>query len=223
MKAKKSKWLKSVFIIVPILVMLCVFYITEVIYRHNIDQSYETLKTSREFEIQRLVKETDSFMDYTQEEELTDEQKYIVRFAISEINRGQGVHCVLLDTNYNVLEEYVDDIKEDMHLVHILKENKNLKEIIKDETDGDVKNNHFSLDIDGIPYDFYWQMIPTEHTEYYILLGTTKMDVKPNTAIETCRVFVSVINIVLAVSLYGNIYLSEHNITGEDRRKSKKK
>lgn len=223
MKTNK-KWLKSVFIVVPILVMLCVFYVTEVIYRHNIDQSYETLRTSREFEIQRLVKETDNFMDYTQEEELTDEQKYIVRFAISEINRGHGVHCVLLNTDYEVLEEYVNDIKEeDLHLVHILKENKNLKEIIKDETDGDLKNNHFSLDIDGVPYDFYWQMIPTEHTEYYILLGTTKADVRPNTAIETCRVFVSVINIVLAISLYGNIYLSEHNIFGEDRRKSKNK
>lgn len=203
----KGRLIKTVFIIIPILVMISIYFITETIYQNNLEQSYQTLKHQKESEVRRLVSEVDGYMDYMSKSNLEENEKYVVKFSVNQINKQKDVYCYLLDTNLDLKKEYNGILHEDEE--ELLKEiNKEvLTENIKDEL-----NNNFSLNIKGTEYDFYWQRIPTNYTEYYVLLATTKGSVTPNEAINTCKSFISILNIVLAISLYGNIYLSENNI-----------
>lgn len=203
----RSKLIRAIFIIIPILIMISVYFITETIYQNNLEQSYQTLKHQKESEVRRLASEVDGYMNYKSEINLEEDEKFVVKFSVSQINKQKDVYCYLLDTNLDLKKEYNDALHED--------EEELLKEINKDSLAESIKNNssnNFSLKIKETNYDFYWQKIPTEHTEYYVLLVTTKDSVIPNEAINICKSFISILNIVLAISLYGNIYLSENNI-----------
>lgn len=204
----KGRLIKTVFIIIPILVMISIYFITETIYQRNLDQSYETLKCQKESEVRRLVSEVDGYIDYTSKTNLEEEEKYVIRFSVDQMNKQKDIHCFLFDTDLNLKKEYNGILHEDDE-----KFLNNLnKEEIKNKIISNGNNGNFSLKINEEEYDFYWQAVPTEYTEYYVLLATTKSSIIPNKAINTCKSFISVLNIILAISLYGNIYLSENNI-----------
>lgn len=204
----KGRLIKTVFIIIPILVMISIYFITETIYQNNLEQSYQTLKHQKESEVRRLVSEVDGYIDYTSKTNLEEEEKYVIRFSVDQMNKQKDIHCFLFDTDLNLKKEYNGILHEDDE-----KFLNNLnKEEIKNKIISNGNNGNFSLKINEEEYDFYWQAVPTEYTEYYVLLATTKSSIIPNKAINTCKSFISVLNIILAISLYGNIYLSENNI-----------
>ena len=90
--------------------------------------------------------------------------------------------------------------------------NKGFKDIIFNDKTNELDDNYFQTTLEDVEYDFYWQKVPTKNSEYYVLLGTTKSSVIPNESIATCKMFVAVLDLILTVSLYGNIYLSQNNI-----------
>lgn len=216
MKVKNKKLLK-IFAIVPIILMILIFVVASYIFERNSIQSYEYMKSYKESEVNRLVTEVDAFLDYTNTSQLTEEQRYVIRFAIDEIDKEKGVYCYLLDTDYKLLAQYSDTMSDDdIRVLHELKQRKDLPDIIGKDTDGDETNNHFTVTIGNEHFDFYWHRIPTKNTEYYILLGTSDILVTPTRAIQICKIFIAVLNIVLTISIYGNICLISSR---EDKKK----
>lgn len=208
----KRGFIKTIFIIIPIIIMIGVYFITESIYQHNLEQSYELLRNSRESEVRRLVSEVDNYMEYVNEDQLKPEERFVVKFAVTEMNRNPGVYCYLLDTNLELLSKYVDELNDRDLLLYKELKNKGFKDIIFNDKTNELDDNYFQTTLEDVEYDFYWQRVPTKNSEYYVLLGTTKSSVIPNESIATCKMFVAVLDLILTVSLYGNIYLSQNNI-----------
>lgn len=206
-KFKSNKFLKTALVIVPLVIMVAIQLFSIHIFETNSEQTYQNLKAYKEDEVRRLVVEIDKFLMFTDKDKLEDEETYLIKTAINELNRGNGVYCYLLDTNYNLLEEYNNArTDEEITLLYQLKQVKALRTNMVENNNND---NHFSINVhDGKgTYDFYWQPIPTHNSEYYILLGISKSSITTSRALEICKVFISILNIVLVISLYGNIAL----------------
>ena len=53
--------------------------------------------------------------------------------------------------------------------------------------------------------ELYWQEIPTGDSEYYIILSVNLEEIQVNEAIDSCKVMIGLLTIILAISLYANI------------------
>lgn len=209
-KSKKSK-VRLFLIIIPLIIAIAITWFSAYLFEQNRIQTYEAAKLERENEVKNIVRAVDNLVGLTSDKILTDEQKQILKLNVQGINSQEGVHCYLMDTSLNFITEYSDDMTElDNSILYALKHKSTLKEEIEAKDDGDNTNNYFETSIEGKgDYEFYWQRVPTDNTEYYIVVGVSMDKTVTTEAVNIYKVFITSLDIILVLSIYANIYMYE--------------
>lgn len=210
----RDKLFNKILFIIPIMIMILIFLISSTLFNTNRIQTYERVKSLKESEVQVLVTQIDEVIEYSKSP-LNDNQRYMLKTAINKINSEKGVYCYLLNKNFEMESDFSKSQKrkfgeliiDELHN-HVWEFNKNkncgyIRETIKHE-------NHR----DNI--DLYWQEVPTGDSEYYIVLAVNLEEIQVNEAIDSCKIMIGLLNIILTFSLYANI------LNCKDKDKDKK-
>lgn len=196
-------------VIIPLIIMIVFFLISSHLFAQNKKETYQLLKQQKELAVDRVVYAADEAVGFMDVDHLTDEQKFIVKTAIGNINEQPEVHCYLLDNKFQLVSDYNDRsmTEEDTKLLYALSHYDNLNEIIKKEDNTKHDDNYFEIKTEDGNYEFYWRKIPTNNTEFYVLVGISESKVVVNKVVDTCKVFIACLNLLLTISLYGNIVM----------------
>lgn len=211
MSKSKSKKFKIFFIIIPLIISIAITWFSAYLFEQNRIQTYEAVQLERENEIKSIVRAVDNLVGLTSDKKLTDEQKEILKMNVVGINSQEGVHCYLMDKELNFISEYNDDMTElDNHVLYALRHCETLKDDIKALDNGDNSDNYFKINVeDHGEYEFYWQRVPTENTEFFIIVGVSLEKTITTEATHIYKIFITSLNIITVVSIYANIYLYE--------------
>ena len=95
-------------------------------------------------------------------------------------------------------------------MLYALSHYDDLDSIINREDNDKHDDNYFTLKTeDKETYEFYWRKIPTNNTEFYVLVGISEKKIAVNKSVDTCKAFIGILNFVLTLSLYGNIFIDK--------------
>lgn len=199
----KSKTFKRILLFVPILVMLLILWISSTLFETNRLQTYERIKTLKESEIQVLVTQIDEVLDYSKKP-LNDNQRHMLKSAINKINTEKGVYCYLLDKGFNMESEFSKTQKGKFGKL-IINELQNHKDEIIEGSNYGFINETVDHEDHKDNLELYWQEIPTGDSEYYIILAVNPEEIQVNEAIDSCKIMIGLLTIILTISLYANI------------------
>ena len=209
-KSKKRK-VKVFFIIIPLILALAITWFSAYLFEQNRIQTYEAFMVEKENEIKSIVRAVDNLVGLTSDRILTDEQKKILKLNVEGINSQEGVHCYLMDKELNFVSDYSDSMTElDNHILYDLKHHNTLREEIQAHDNADNSDNYFNVDVsDHGNYKFYWQRVPTDNTEFYIVVGVSMEKTVTNDAVNIYKIFIASLDVILVISMYANIYMYE--------------
>lgn len=207
-KSNKRK-AKIFFIIIPLIIAGGVNWISSYLFEQNRIQTYEALRQQKENEVKSIVRAVDNLVDLAADKEMTEEQKKILRLNIVGISSQEGVHCYLMDKELNFIPD-CDESKDslDSSILYALKHCSVLRDEIHSHDNDTTADNYFSIDIeDHGNYKFYWQKVPSSHTEYIIVVGVSMEKVHNTNAIDIYKGFICTLDLILVVSMVANIFM----------------
>lgn len=198
----KSKTFKKLLLFVPILVIVLILWVSSELFEINKIQTYQRVKSLKEAEVQVLVTQIDEVIEYSGKA-LNDNQRFMLKSAINKINTEKGVYCYLLDKNFNMESEFSKSQKRKFGELIISELQNHVSEIHSSENYGFINESVKHEDhIDDL--ELYWQEVPTGDSEYYIILAVNLEEIQVNEAIDTCKIMIGLLNIILTFSLYTN-------------------
>ncbi len=199
----KNKTFKRILLFVPILVMVLILWISSMLFETDRVQTYERVKSLKESEVQVLVTQIDEVLNYSNKP-LNDNQRHMLKSAINKINTEKGVYCYLLDKEFNMESEFSKTQKRKFGEL-IINELQNHKYEITDGNNYGIIKETVKHEDHMDDLELYWQEIPTGDSEYYIILSVNLEEIQVNEAIDSCKVMIGLLTIILVISLYANI------------------
>lgn len=198
----KSKTFKRILLFVPILIIVLILWVSSELFETNRLQTYQRVKSLKETEIQVLVTQIDEVIEYSGKS-LNDNQRFMLKAAINKINTEKGIYCYLLDKNFNMESEFSKTQKRKFGELIISELQNHKKEINSAENFGFINESVKHEDhTDNL--ELYWQEVPTGDSEYYIILAVNLEEIQVNEAIDSCKIMIGLLNIILTISLYAN-------------------
>lgn len=210
-----SNTFKKILLLVPIIVMILILLVSSWLFEENRVQTYKRVKSLKETEVQVLVTQIDEVLDFSRKP-LNENQRCMLESAVNKINEEKGVYCYLLDKNLGMVSEFSKSQKRKFGEL-IINELRNYHEQI-------ISENNFGFINENIPHEdhvdnleIYWQEVPTGDSEYYIIMAVNLEEVQVNEAIDSCKIMIGILNIILAFSLYGNVFSLHHKDDKDDK------
>lgn len=201
----KSNTFKKIFLLIPIIIMILILLASSSLFEKNRFQTYQRIKSLKETEVNVLVTQIDEVLEFSQKS-LNDNQRYMLESAVNKINEEKGVYCYLLDKDFNMVSEFSKTQKRKFGelIVHELQNNH--KQISNAESFGFI-NEIVQHEDHEDNLELYWREVPTGDSEYYIIMAVNLEEVQVNEAIDSCKIMIGILNIILTFSLYGNIFI----------------
>lgn len=205
-----KKFLKVFLKFFPILLVGIILLISSYIFSLNRHQTYERVRDIKESQVQIIANQVDlgTKLDpnYTHDE---DNIK-LIKKSVGSINEQAGVYCYLFDKDCNLISGFSKTQKHvtGESLIKSLKEN-NIEILLIEEYHGYITAN---TDI-GEKFTIYWQGLPSgnrDACDFFIILAVSKNEVQENEAINSCKIMIGILSIVLGVSLYANLYMKPY-------------
>lgn len=210
-----SNTFKKILLLVPIIVMILILLVSSWLFEENRVQTYKRVKSLKETEVQVLVTQIDEVLDFSRKP-LNENQRCMLESAVNKINEEKGVYCYLLDKNLGMVSEFSKSQKRKFGEL-IVNELRNYHEQI-------ISENNFGFINENIPHEdhvdnleVYWQEVPTGDSEYYIIMAVNLEEVQVNEAIDSCKIMIGILNIILTFSLYGNVFSLHHKDDKDDK------
>lgn len=205
-----KKFLKVFLKFFPILLVGIILLVSSYIFSLNRKQTYERVRSIKESQVQIIANQVDlgTKLDpnYTHEE---DNIK-LIKKSVESINEQAGVYCYLFDKDCNLISGFSKTQKHvtGESLIKSLKEN-NIEILLTEEYHGYIIAN---TDI-GEKFTIYWQGLPSGNRgacDFFIILAVSENEVQENEAINSCKIMIGILSIVLGVSLYANLYMKPY-------------
>lgn len=86
-----KKWV----LVIPLIIMVFVFILTNMLFERDKQQTYERVKNLKETQVQVLTAQIDHVVSLYNEEELSEQEVDIMTTAVGELNKMEGVYCYL--------------------------------------------------------------------------------------------------------------------------------
>lgn len=203
---KGNKVFKKLLLVIPIIVLIAVYVISSYLFNKDRKQTYERVKGLRENQVQVLAQEM-TIATSIAGETLEESEVAMLSKAVSEINKQVGVYCYLYDDECNRISGHTggEDARINWKEIITNLESNNYKILTNEADHGYVKTTIST----GEEFTIYWQGVPTgddrDNCQYFIILGVSELEIQPNEAIETCKIFIGLLTIILCISLFCNI------------------
>lgn len=208
MKERKRLTLHNLIVFIPIVIIIVIIIISQCIFESDHNQTYERIKEQKLIQTQMLARQIDEVLDFSGTKEMEQDHIMMIKSAIEDMNVKDGVFTYLVDENFNLISnrdsKYYKNRTSD-EILAALHGNKDFQEDIKTNDDPE----YIKVNIDGDEFDFYWEKIPSgkEDVQYYVICGISKNMISSNAAMVTCKCFIGLLNTLLMIIMYRNIYL----------------
>lgn len=205
-----KKFLKVFLKFFPILLVGIILLVSSYIFSLNRKQTYERVRSIKESQVQIIANQVDlgTKLDpnYTHEE---DNVK-LIKKSVESINEQAGVYCYLFDKDCNLISGFSKTQKHitGESIIKSLKEN-NIEILLTEEYHGYITAN---TDI-GEKFTIYWQGLPSgnkDACDFFIILAVSENEVQENEAINSCKIMIGILAIVLGISLYANLFMKPY-------------
>lgn len=205
-----KKFLKIFLKFFPILLVGIILLVSSYIFSLNRKQTYERVRSIKESQVQIIANQVDlgTKLDpnYTHEE---DNVK-LIKKSVESINEQAGVYCYLFDKDCNLISGFSKTQKHitGESIIKSLKEN-DIEILLTEEYHGYITAN---TDI-GEKFTIYWQGLPSgnkDACDFFIILAVSENEVQENEAINSCKIMIGILAIVLGISLYANLFMKPY-------------
>lgn len=205
-----KKFLKVFLKFFPILLVGIILLVSSYIFSLNRHQTYERVRDIKESQVQIIANQVDlgTKLDpnYTHDE---DNIK-LIKKSVESINEQAGVYCYLFDKDCNLISGFSKTQKHvtGESIIKSLKEN-DIEILLTEEYHGYITAN---TDI-GEKFTIYWQGLPSgsrDACDFFIILAVSENEVQENEAINSCKIMIGILAMVLGVSLYANLYMKPY-------------
>lgn len=205
-----KKFLKVFLKFFPILLVGIILLVSSYIFSLNRKQTYERVRSIKESQVQIIANQVDlgTKLDpnYTHEE---DNVK-LIKKSVESINEQAGVYCYLFDKDCNLISGFSKTQKHvtGESIIKSLKEN-DIEILLTEEYHGYITAN---TDI-GEKFTIYWQGLPSgnrDACDFFIILAVSENEVQENEAINSCKIMIGILAIVLGISLYANLFMKPY-------------
>lgn len=208
MKQKSSGKLRHFLtIIIPVVLFIVINILSFTAFNQNKVQTYQQTKERKISELQRLTIEMDRIIDKKEISSLEPEQVEIIKSAIKEINLQDATFCFLFNNNIELVPQVNELNEEEQQIYCKLACSEQLKHEIYNTENG--KHGELKIKTDKGTFDCYWQAIPTENTEFYMIVGMNIDELHENSAVNLCKVMIAILNVLFTFSIYDSLAIRE--------------